>query len=260
MIRAMWSAATGMEAQQLSIDTIANNLANVNTTGFKRSVVNFQDLLYESIRAPGAEGNQQGEIPTGIQVGNGTRPISVAKVFTQGDFASTGRQLDVAIEGDGFFKITLPDGTDAFTRDGSFKLNSEGKIVTADGYEVAGWDSIDEGWTEIIIGSDGSFSVVVNGEVTSKTPIVLYRFINPSGLKSIGRNLLVETEASGTPEEGTPGENGFGTLAQRMLEMSNVQIVEEMVNMIMAQRAYEVNSKAIQAGDEMLQLANNLRR
>ena len=205
MIRAMWSAATGMEAQQLTIDTISNNLANVNTTGFKRSVVNFQDLLYESIRAPGAQGTQESEIPTGIQVGHGTRPVSVAKVFTQGDFASTGRQLDVAVEGDGFFQITLPDGTDAFSRDGSFKLNSEGKIVTSDGYEVAGWDSIDEGWSEIVIGSDGSLSVVVNGEITTKTPITLQRFINPAGLKSIGRNLLVETEASGTPEEGTPG-------------------------------------------------------
>jgi len=260
MIRAMWSAASGMEAQQLRIDTVANNLANVNTTGFKRSLVNFQDLLYESLRAPGADGSAAEQIPAGIQIGHGTRPISIAKVFTQGDFASTGRQLDVAIEGQGFFEVTLPDGTEAYTRDGSLNVTSDGKIVTNDGYEVAGWDNLDEGWTEVIIGSDGAFTVLVNGKAQTKTPITLKRFINPSGLKSIGRNLYVETEASGTPEEGTPGENGFGTIAQKMLEMSNVQIVEEMVNMIMAQRAYEINSKAIQTGDEMLQMANNMRR
>jgi len=260
MLRGMWTAASGMEAQQLSIDTISNNLANVNTTGFKRSLINFQDLLYESLKAPGADGSEAGEVPSGIQVGHGVRPVSVAKVFSQGDFATTNRQLDVAVEGQGFFKITLPDGTEAYTRDGSFKSNSEGKIVTNDGYEVDGWDTLDEGWTEVAIASDGSFSVMVNGEMVSKSPVMIHRFINPAGLRAIGRNLYVETEASGSAEEGTPGQDGMGTLAQRMLEMSNVKIVEEMVNMIMAQRAYEINSKAIQTGDEMLQIANNLRR
>jgi flagellar basal-body rod protein FlgG len=250
-----------MHAQQMNIDNIANNLANVNTTAFKKSNIEFQDLMYQTERAAGAATASGGQIPTGIQVGHGSRPVATAKLFSQGSLQQTGVPLDLAIEGEGFFEVLQADGTSAYTRDGSLKLNSSGKIVTADGLEVKGLDAIPSGTTSITIGSDGSVSLTVNGVLTKKTPITLTRFPNSTGLKSIGRNLYIESDSSGKAETGgSPGQNGYGTIAQGFLEMSNVETVQEMVNMIVAQRAYEINSKAIQAADEMMSQANNLRR
>ncbi|MBI4024657.1 MAG: flagellar basal-body rod protein FlgG [Verrucomicrobia bacterium] len=261
MLRSLMASASGMEAQQSNIDNIANNLANVNTTAFKKSQIEFQDMMYQTNRAAGAATASGGQIPTGIQVGHGTRVAATATLFSQGAMQQTGVPLDVAIEGPGFFEVTLPDGTAAFTRDGAFKLNSTGNVVTSDGLTVKGLDSMDPATQTITIGSDGSISVGVKGGIEKKTPITLARFANPSGLRSMGRNLYAETDASGKAETGgTPGQNGFGTLAQGYIEMSNVEVVQEMVNMITAQRAYEMNSKTIQASDEMMGLANNLKR
>lgn len=262
MIRSLYTAATGMEAQQLNIDVIANNLANVNTTGFKRSRVDFQDLLYQTIRTAGAAQAQGVQIPTGIQVGLGTRVASVQKLFTQGDFQMTGNKLDVLIEGNGFFQVMLPSGNLAYTRDGSFKIDGQGRLVTSDGYPVQPEITIPAGAKEISIGEDGTVSATLAGQSTPQElgQIQLVGFTNPAGLESLGRNLFAQTEASGEPVPGTPGQDGLGTLAQGYVEMSNVKVVEEMVNMIIAQRAYEVNSKSIQAADEMLNIANNIRR
>ncbi len=261
MLRALWASASGMEAQQMNIDNIANNLANVNTTAFKKSNVEFQDLMYQTERAAGAATASGGQIPTGIQIGHGSRPVSTAKSFSQGSMQSTGVPLDLAIQGDGFFEVLQSDGTSAYTRDGSFKLNSSGQVVTADGLPVKGLDAIPAGTTSITIGSDGSISVMVAGVLTKKTPITLVRFPNETGLQSVGQNLYKATDSSGTAETGgIPGQNGFGTISQGFLEMSNVETVQEMVNMIVAQRAYEVNSKAIQTADQMMSLANNLRQ
>lgn len=262
MIRSLYTAATGMEAQQLNIDVIANNLANVNTTGFKRSRVDFQDLLYQTIRTAGATQAQGVQIPTGIQVGLGTRVASVQKLFTQGDFQMTGNKLDLLIEGNGFFQVMLPSGNLAYTRDGSFKIDGQGRLVTSDGYPVQPEITIPAGAKEISIGEDGTVSATLAGQSAPQElgQIQLVGFTNPAGLESLGRNLFVQTEASGEPVPGTPGQDGLGTLAQGYVEMSNVKVVEEMVNMIIAQRAYEVNSKSIQAADEMLNIANNIRR
>jgi flagellar basal-body rod protein FlgG len=262
MIRSLYTAATGMEAQQLNIDVIANNLANVNTTGFKRSRVDFQDLLYQTIRTAGAAQAQGVQIPTGIQVGLGTRVASVQKLFTQGDFQMTGNKLDLLIEGNGFFQVMLPSGNLAYTRDGSFKIDGQGRLVTSDGYPVQPEITIPAGAKEISIGEDGTVSATLAGQSAPQElgQIQLVGFTNPAGLESLGRNLFVQTEASGEPVPGTPGQDGLGTLAQGYVEMSNVKVVEEMVNMIIAQRAYEVNSKSIQAADEMLNIANNIRR
>lgn len=261
MLRALWSSATGMTAQQATIDNISNNLANVNTTAFKKSQIEFQDLMYQTDRAAGAATASGGQIPTGIQFGHGSRIVATAKNFSQGSMQRTGTPLDLAIEGDGFFEILQADGTTAYTRDGAFKLNSSGKLVTSDGLTLKGVDTIDPGATNVTIGSDGSITEVLNGAIVKKSPLTISRFPNPTGLKSIGRNLYLESDSSGKPETGgTPGQNGFGTIAQGFLELSNVEVVQEMVNMIVAQRAYEINSKAIQAADEMLGQANNLRR
>ena len=260
MERAMWAGVTGMRAQQLSLDTIANNLANINTAGFKASQVRFQDMLYSVLKSPGAASGET-EVPGGIQIGYGTRVAEIAKSFQQGSLKETGRDLDLAIEGDGFFEITMPDGTSAYTRDASFHVTAAGEVVTVDGYPVVGFDNIDEGTTEITISGDGSFTTVVNGVDTPKTQITLVLFMNPEGLRSIGRNLYLSTDASGEAQAGNnPGENGAGFLAQRYLEHSNVNAAEEMVNMIVTQRAYEANSKAIKAADEMMNVANQLRR
>lgn len=262
MMRSLWSAASGMTAQQFSIDTIANNLANVNTTGFKKSRVDFQDLLYQSVRYAGTPVSAGAQIPTGIQLGHGVRPVATQKMFSQGTFMQTNNPLDVVIEGDGFFQVLLPDGTIAYTRDGAFKKDGDGRIVTSDGYPLEPEILIPEDAVSINIGSDGTVSVLQAGsdQPESVGNIELVRFINPAGLRSMGGNLFTATVASGEPSVGTPGLYGFGSLAQGYLEMSNVQVVEEMVNMIVAQRAYETNSKAIQASDDMLQTANNLRR
>jgi flagellar basal-body rod protein FlgG len=262
MMRSLWTAATGMAAQKLNIDVIANNLANVNTNGFKRSRADFQDLLYQNISLAGASSSSENIIPTGIQVGLGSRAVAVVKLFNQGDYQMTGNPLDIAIEGEGFFQVIQPNGEIAYTRAGSFKLNSEGNIVTSDGYKLEPSITIPANSNNITIGADGTVTVVQAGQ-TSTTKvgnIILGKFPNPSGLKGIGRNLYLPTDSSGEVVTGDPGTNGFGTLRQGSLEMSNVDIVEEMVNMIVAQRAYEINSKSIQASDEMLQMANNIKR
>lgn len=261
MLRALWSSASGMHAQQMNIDNIANNLANVNTTAFKKSTIEFQDLMYQTERAAGATTASGGQIPTGIQVGHGSRPVATAKLFSQGSMQQTGVPLDIAVAGEGFFEVLQSDGTSAYTRDGAFKLNSTGKIVTSDGLSVKGLGAMPSGTTSITIGSDGSVSVIANNVLTKLTPFTLARFPNSAGLKSIGRNLYTETDSSGKAETGgIPGQNGYGSLQQGFLELSNVETVNEMVNMIVAQRAYEINSKAIQAADEMLGQTNNLRR
>jgi len=262
MIRTLWTAATGMQAQTTNIDVIANNLSNVNTAGFKRSRAEFQDLLYETMRPPGittAGGNQ---VPTGIQIGHGTRTAATQKLFTQGDFHHTQNDLDMAIEGSGFFQIVQPNGDIAYSRAGNFKIDSEGRMVTADGYLLEPEITIPTDSVAVSIAPDGTVSVMQAGQNTPTDVgnIELAGFVNPGGLEGIGRNLYLATTASGDATTGTPGEDGYGTLAQGYLEMSNVSVVDEMVNMITAQRAYEINSKAIQAADDMLQVANNLKR
>jgi flagellar basal-body rod protein FlgG len=262
MMRALWSAATGMLAKQLDMDVIANNLANVNSAGFKKSRVDFQDLMYQTIRTAGSTVAQGSKVPTGIQVGLGTRAAAIQKVFSQGDFIQTENPLDLVIEGDGFFQVLLPDGSTAYTRTGAFKVDSEGRIVTSDGFVMEPELVVPANAVDISIGTDGTVTIQVAGEnaPTELGQIQLARFLNPGGLVSIGRNLYKPSAASGDPAVGTPGLEGIGTIAQKFLEMSNVKVVEEMVNMIIAQRAYEVNSKAIQTSDEMLAAANNLRR
>jgi flagellar basal-body rod protein FlgG len=262
MMRALWSAATGMLAKQLDMDVIANNLANVNSAGFKKSRVDFQDLMYQTIRTAGSTVAQGSRVPTGIQVGLGTRAAAIQKVFSQGDFIQTENPFDLVIEGDGFFQVLLPDGSTAYTRTGAFKVDSEGRVVTSDGFVMEPELAVPANAVDISIGTDGTVTIQVAGENTPTElgQIQLARFLNPGGLMSIGRNLYKPTAASGDPAVGTPGLEGIGTIAQKFLEMSNVKVVEEMVNMIIAQRAYEVNSKAIQTSDEMLAAANNLRR
>jgi len=261
MLRALWTAASGMTTQQINIDNIANNLANVNNAGFKKSRVNFQDLLYQELRPAGAVTATGISHPTGIQIGLGSNVVATEKIFSQGNFQETGNMLDIAIEGDGFFQVTLPDGNIGYTRAGSFKINSDGDIVTPEGYLLEPTINIPENATSISIGTDGTVSVTLPGEaeVSEVGNIELARFINPSGLKSIGNNIYLQTGASGEPTTGVPGEDGMGSIAQGVLEMSNVNVVEEMVNMITGQRAYEINSKAIQTGDQMLQIVNNLK-
>ncbi len=262
MMRGLWTAATGMETQQTNIDVIANNLANVNTAGFKRSRANFEDLIYQTMKHPGTLNSNGNEIPTGIQIGHGARTTSVEKIFSEGNFKRTGNELDLAIEGKGFFEITLPDGTEAYTRAGSFKLNSNGQIVTPDGYLLSPSITIPDDATNITISEDGTVSVLQPGQtsMTQVGTIQLVKFINPSGLKAIGKNLFKETAASGSPITGTPGNDGLGTISQGFLEMSNVNVVEEMVNLIIGQRAYEANSKSIQTADTMLATAINVKR
>ncbi len=262
MIRSLWSAATGMQAQTLNIDLISNNLANVSTSGYKASRADFQDLLYQTLKAPGVASSADTEVPTGIQVGHGTRPAATQKIFTQGDFQNTENELDIAIEGEGFFQVIQPNGETAYTRAGTFKLDGEGRVVTSDGFALEPELTIPTEATSLSIGSDGTVSVLLSGETEASEigNIDLALFTNPAGLKSIGRNLYLPTSASGDATIGTPGEDSLGTIAQGYLELSNVSVVDEMVNMIVAQRAYETNSKSIQASDEMLQTATNLRR
>ena len=262
MTRGLWTAASGMAAQQTNIDVIANNLANVNTTGFKASRVDFQDLYYQSIRLPGAPLAEGAQSPSGIQIGLGTRPASVTKLFSPGDMRQTGNQLDVAIEGDGFFQITDADGRTVYSRDGGFKMDGQGRLVTTDGYLLDPEITIPAEAQSISITQDGTVSVTLPTQTAPQQlgQIQLAKFLNQAGLNSIGHNLFLPTPASGDPTTGAPGTAGFGRLAQGTIELSNVRIIDEMVNMIVAQRAYEINSKAIQTSDEMLQMANNLRR
>ena len=260
MISALWTSATGMNSQQTNIDVISNNLSNVNTSGFKKSNINFADLIYTNMKEAGTPNAQGAQIPTGIEVGHGSKVNSTQKIFTQGNIKNTDAPLDMVIEGDGFFRVQLPDGNFAYTRDGSFKRDSNGNVVTSDGYQLNPGFQIPQEATDISITSDGTVNATVDGENQQLGQIQLYRFSNPSGLSSEGRNLYSQTVASGEAMQGTPGQGGFGTVTQGFLEMSNVKVVEEMVNMIAAQRAYETNSKAIQASDEMLQTANQLKR
>lgn len=259
MLRALYSSSAGMQSQQVNLDVIANNLANVSTTGFKKSKIEFQDLLYQNVRNAGSESGAGNQVPTGLQVGHGSRVVATSKVFTTGELSATGERLDIAVQGDGFFEVQLPDGTRAFTRDGAFKTAADGRIVTSDGLVAnGGWQPIQTGTTSINISPNGEVTTTgTSGKQTFKVQLV--RFSNPAGLESIGRNLYRETAASGTAEQGNPGEAGFGSLQQGYLELSNVKVVEEMVNLIIAQRAYEINSKAVQAADEMMQMSNNLR-
>ena len=262
MIRSLWSAATGMQAQTLNIDVISNNLANVGTSGFKKSRADFQDLLYQTLRSPGVSSSADTQVPTGIQVGHGVRPAATQKMFSQGEFNHTQNKLDMAIEGSGFFQIIQPNGQIAYSRAGTFKLDSEGRMVTSDGFPMEPEVTIPADAAAISIGTDGTVSVLLAGDNQPSTVgnIELAQFVNPTGLKSIGRNLFIPSASSGDATTGTPGIDGYGTIAQGYLEMSNVSIVDEMVNMIVAQRAYETNSKTIQASDEMLQTATSLRR
>ncbi|MBP2649966.1 MAG: flgG 2 [Firmicutes bacterium] len=262
MMRALWTAGSGMMAQQANIDVVSNNLANVNTSGFKKSRIDFADLMYQTIRQAGASTGAGTQLPTGIQMGHGVRQVATQKILTEGSFQQTGNALDMAIEGDGFFQITTPDGTIAYTRDGSFKRDSQGRIVNSEGYPLEPQITIPQNATNISISSDGIVSAAIPGQAAAQEigQLQIARFVNPAGLDSVGRNLLIETSASGAPTVSNPGGDGAGTLAQQYLEMSNVQVVEEMVNMIVAQRAYEINSKAITTADEMLGQAANLRR
>jgi flagellar basal-body rod protein FlgG len=262
MIRALWTAASGMESQQKNIDVVANNLANVNTTGFKKSRADFQDLMYQNLKTTGAPSTSTTQNPTGIQIGLGSRLAAVTKIFTTGDFSQTGNELDMAIEGDGFFQIQLPDGSTAYSRAGAFKKDSTGRLVTSDGYPMLPAITIPNNATKTSVGNDGTVSVLQAGQNTPTQVgnIQLALFPNPAGLSAQGKNLFIVSDASGAPTTGTPGQTGLGTIAQGFLEMSNVSVMEEMVQMITGQRAYEINSKAVQASDEMLQTANNLRR
>ena len=251
-----------MEAQQINIDTIANNIANVNTTGYKQARAEFQDLLYQNIRPAGTAASTSTEYPVGLQLGLGTRPVATTRIYRQGDFRQTGNPLDLVIEGKGFFQVRMPSGETAYTRDGSFHVDKEGKIVTADGDPLEPNITIPADAQEIVIASDGTVSVTQAGQTTAQQlgTIQLSNFQNPSGLNAIGRNLMMATTASGEPIVGNPGEQGMGRINQGFLEQSNVNVVEEMVNMIIAQRAYEVNSRAVRVADDMLSQINNLVR
>lgn len=261
MIRALYSAATGMHAQETNIDVISNNLANVNTPGYKKSRADFQDLMYQYVVEPGAPTSATTKNPTGIQVGLGVKTSSVQKVFTQGDLTSTGNQLDVAIEGDGFFQVTKADGTTAYTRTGSFRMNENGELVTPDGFQVSPGVTIPTDALGITIGQDGTVSVRTPGSTTPTqvSTLTAVRFPNNAGLRAVGQNLYEETVSSGSPVTGTFGDSGFGRLNQGFLESSNVSVVEQVVNMITAQRAYEASSKGINTADEMIGQAINLK-
>ncbi len=255
MIRSLWISKTGLDAQQTQMDVVANNLANVSTNGFKRSRAVFEDLLYQTIRQPGAQSSQQTQIPSGLQIGTGVRPVAAERIHTQGNLLLTGNQLDVAIQGAGFFQVLMPDGSTAYTRDGSFQRDSQGQLVTSSGFAVQPAITIPANAMTVSIGRDGIVSVTQPGVAAPVQvgSLQVATFINPSGLMSQGENLYQETASSGTPSTNVPGTNGSGLLSQNYVETSNVNVVEEMVNMIQTQRAYEINSKAITTSDQMLQ-------
>jgi flagellar basal-body rod protein FlgG len=255
MIRSLWISKTGLEAQQTQMDVISNNLANVSTTGFKRSRAVFEDLLYQNLRQPGAQSSQQTQVPSGLQIGTGVRPAAAERIHTQGNLQQTSNNLDVAIQGNGFFQVLMPDGTTAYTRDGSFQTDNQGQLVTANGFVVQPAITLPANTLSVSIGQDGVVSVTQSGVAAAVQvgSLQLATFINPAGLESRGQNLYVETASSGTPSTNVPGTNGSGTLSQGYVETSNVNVVEELVNMIQTQRAYEINSKAISTSDQMLQ-------
>jgi len=254
MINSLWIARTGLDAQQMSLDVIANNLANVSTNGFKQARPVFQDLLYQTLRQPGAQSSQSTQIPTGLQLGTGVQPIATASIFTQGALQQTGNELDVAINGAGFIQVLLPDGTAAYTRDGSFQKDNQGQVVTANGYPVQPSITIPTNALTVTIGSDGVVSITQSGSTAATTvgTLQVTTFVNNGGLQRIGENLFLETASSGTPTPTTPGTNGAGILVQKYVEASNVNVAEEMVSMIQTQRAYELNSKVISTSDQML--------
>jgi flagellar basal-body rod protein FlgG len=255
MIRSLWISKTGLDAQQMQMDVISNNLANVSTTGFKKSRAVFEDLLYQTIRQPGASSSQQTQLPTGLQLGTGVQPVATERVHTQGNLQKTDDARNVAITGDGFFQVLMPDGTTSYTRDGTFMTNDQGQLTNASGYPIDPAITIPQDATSMTISADGIVSVTTAANVQSVQvgSIQLATFINPGGLESKGDNLYVETTASGAPITNTPGSNGAGQLKQNYIETSNVNVVEELVNMIQTQRAYEINSKAITTSNEMLQ-------
>ncbi len=255
MIRSLWISKTGLDAQQTQMDVIANNLANVSTNGFKRSRAVFEDLLYQTLRQPGAQSSQQTQLPSGLQIGTGVRPVATERIFTQGNLQQTGNSKDVAIQGQGFFQVLMPDGTTAYTRDGSFQSDAQGQLVTSSGFQVQPNITIPVNALSITIGRDGTVSVTEPGSANPVQvgTLQVATFINPVGLQAMGENLYVETAASGSPNINTPGIDGAGLLNQGYVETSNVNVVEELVNMIQTQRAYEINSKAIQTSDQMLQ-------
>ncbi len=259
-MRALWTASTGMEGQQIEIDNIANNLANTNTTGYKESRVNFEDLFYQTVQSPGAYSSEYTQVPTGIQIGLGSKVSSIEKEFTQGDMQQTSNPLDLAIEGQGFFQIQMANGETAYTRDGTLQTNSQGQLVNANGDALVPPITIPPDATSISISNDGTVSAAVSGQTNPVQigTITLTNFINPAGLNSIGNNLYLQTSASGAPQVGTPGQNGLGTIQQGFLEMSNVNLVGQMVSMITAQNAYTIDSKAITIANQMLQTAASL--
>ena len=259
MTQALWIAKTGLDAQQTRMAVISNNLANTSTTGFKRDRASFEDLLYQTVRQPGGASSEQTQLPTGLSTGTGVRVAATAKQFAQGNLAQTGNALDVAINGRGFFEVLMPDGSTAYTRDGSFQLNAQGELVTSSGYPVQPGLQFPEGTQSVTVGSDGTVSVQIAGQAESVQvgQLTLADFVNPAGLQAKGENLFVETGASGPAQSGAPGQGGVGLLVQGALEGSNVNVVEELVSMIETQRAYETNAKAISTTDQMLAYLNN---
>ncbi|MEP3278102.1 MAG: flagellar basal-body rod protein FlgG [Stappiaceae bacterium] len=261
-MKALHIAATGMKAQELNVEVISNNIANMRTTGFKKQRADFQDLLYQDLRRVGTETSDSGTIvPVGVQVGSGVRTASTARIMSQGNVEQTEKALDIAIRGEGFFQIDLPDGRTAFTRDGSFERSPDGELVTIDGYTVVPGVNIPDGAKDITISANGSVQAIVGNDTTSTElgQIQLARFTNKAGLEAIGDNLLLETNSSGSPQTGNPGQEGYGDLLQSYLEMANVDAVSEISDLIAAQRAYEMNSKVIQSADEMYATTTNLR-
>ncbi|MDP3668514.1 MAG: flagellar basal-body rod protein FlgG [Telluria sp.] len=255
MIRSLFIAKTGLEAQQTNLDVITNNLANVSTNGFKRSRAVFEDLLYQNVRQPGTQSSQQTNLPSGLQIGTGVRTVATERIFTQGNPQQTGNAKDLMVNGAGFFSVLLPDGTAAYTRDGSFQSDANGQMVTSSGYVIQPAITVPANAQSVTVGRDGTVSVTLAGTAAPSQigTLQLTTFVNPAGLEAKGENLYVETGASGSPNTNTPGTNGAGVLMQGFVETSNVSVVEEMVNMIQTQRAYEINSKAITTSDQMLQ-------
>jgi flagellar basal-body rod protein FlgG len=258
--RSLYIAATGMNAQQAQMDVISNNLANVSTNGFKGSRAVFEDLLYQTIRQPGANSTQNTELPSGIQLGTGVQQVATERLYTQGNMQQTGNSKDIAINGQGFFQVQMPDGTTAYTRDGSFQTNAQGQLVTSSGYQVIPAITVPNNATSLTIGSDGVVSITVAGQTNSQQlgSMQIATFINPAGLDAKGENLFSETASSGAPNVAQPGLNGAGTLNQGYVEASNVNVVQELVNMIQTQRAYEINSKAVTTSDQMLQTLSQM--
>jgi flagellar basal-body rod protein FlgG len=254
MIRSLWISKTGLDAQQTQMDVISNNLANVSTNGYKRQRAVFQDLMYQTLRQPGAQSSQQTRLPSGLQLGTGVRPVATERMFTQGSVNYTGNAKDMAINGDGFFQISMPDGTIAYTRDGAFQTDNQGQIVTAGGYLLEPAITVPQEALEMTITRDGIVTVTLPDSVEDVEigRIQLANFVNPAGMESRGENLYFETASSGTPTIGAPTENGMGTVMQKYVETSNVNVVEELVSMIQTQRAYEINSKSITTSDQML--------